>query len=59
MRALADVENTRRVGAERVEEAKKFAVQSFAKDMLEVADVLHMAVDNVCVLVNPERRRGR
>lgn len=50
MRALAEVENTRRVGAERVDEAKRFAVQSFAKDMLDVGDVLQLALDNVYVL---------
>ncbi len=41
------MENTRRIGNERAEDAKKFAVQNFAKDILEVADVLHMAIDAV------------
>lgn len=41
------MENVRRLGQERAEDAKKFAVQAFAKDIVEVADVLQMAVDAV------------
>lgn len=36
LRALAEVENTRRRSNKQVEEAKIFAVQNFSKDLLEV-----------------------
>jgi len=35
----------RRRGQKQVEDAKVFAIQSFCKDLLEVADILHIAVD--------------
>ncbi|KAI6241577.1 GrpE protein-like protein 2, mitochondrial [Aphelenchoides fujianensis] len=46
-RALAETENVRRRGQKQLEDAKSFAIQSFCKDLLEVADVLNLAVDSV------------
>ncbi|KAL4003425.1 GrpE family protein [Acanthocheilonema viteae] len=43
-RALAEVENVRRRGQKQTEEAKVFAIQGFCKDLLEVADILDLAV---------------
>lgn len=47
MRTLAEVENVRRRGQKQVEEAKVFAIQGFCKDLLEVADILDLAVGAV------------
>lgn len=46
-RALADSENFRIRKNKEIEDSKKFAIQSFAKDLLEVADILQMAVQSV------------
>jgi molecular chaperone GrpE len=46
-RALAETENVRRRGQKQVEDAKVFAVQSFCKDLLEVADTLDLAIGAV------------
>ncbi|GMS89832.1 hypothetical protein PENTCL1PPCAC_12007 [Pristionchus entomophagus] len=46
-RALAETENVRRRGMKQVEDTKVFAVQGFCKDLLEVADILDLAVDSV------------
>ena len=46
-RALAETENVRRRGQQQVEDAKVFAIQSFSKDLLEVADVLDLAIGAV------------
>ncbi|KAF8357516.1 hypothetical protein PRIPAC_92511 [Pristionchus pacificus] len=46
-RALAETENVRRRGTKQVEDTKVFAVQGFCKDLLEVADILDLAVDSV------------
>ncbi|VDK62949.1 unnamed protein product [Anisakis simplex] len=46
-RALADTENVRRRGQKQVEEAKLFAIQGFCKDLLEVADILDLAVGSM------------
>jgi len=45
--ALAEIENTRVRGRNDVEKARKYAIQSFAKQLLDVADNLHRAVDSV------------
>ena len=47
MRALAEVENTRRRAAKEREDASKYAVSGFAKDLLDVADNLRRALDSV------------
>uniref|UniRef100_A0A183FJD5 GrpE protein homolog n=1 Tax=Heligmosomoides polygyrus TaxID=6339 RepID=A0A183FJD5_HELPZ len=46
-RALAETENVRTRGIKQTEEAKAFAIQGFCKDLLEVADILNLAVDSV------------
>uniref|UniRef100_A0A914Z9M5 GrpE protein homolog n=1 Tax=Panagrolaimus superbus TaxID=310955 RepID=A0A914Z9M5_9BILA len=46
-RSLAETENVRRRGQKQVEDAKVFAVQSFCKDLLEVADTLDLAIGAV------------
>lgn len=46
-RSLAETENVRARGIKQIEEAKMFAIQGFCKDLLEVADVLDLAVDSV------------
>lgn len=40
MRAQADIQNTRRISADEVSKARKFAVESFAENMLPVVDSL-------------------
>jgi molecular chaperone GrpE len=46
VRAVAETENVRKRGRTEVENTKKFAVQQFAKSMIEVADTLEMAIAN-------------
>ncbi|VDM63143.1 unnamed protein product [Angiostrongylus costaricensis] len=46
-RSLAETENVRARGIKQVEEAKMFAIQGFCKDLLEVADILDLAVNSV------------
>ncbi|KAG7298343.1 hypothetical protein JYU34_017946 [Plutella xylostella] len=46
-RALADAENTRRRMTKQVEDAKSFAIQSFCKDLLDIADTLAAAAESV------------
>lgn len=46
-RSLAESENMRVRLTKRIDDAKVFGIQSFVKDLLEVADVLHKAVDGV------------
>ncbi|KAL0853158.1 hypothetical protein ABMA27_012918 [Loxostege sticticalis] len=46
-RALADGENVRRRMVKQVEDAKSFAIQSFCKDLLDVADTLSIAAESV------------
>ena len=43
VRAKAETENTRRISAKEVEKARKFALESFAKDLLQVKDSLDQA----------------
>lgn len=47
LRALADAENTRRRAERQVEDASKYAIATFARDMLGVADNLRRAIDAV------------
>jgi len=47
MRFMAEAENARRRAAEDVESAKKFALQSFAKDLLDIADNMSLALNSV------------
>ena len=43
VRARAEVENTRRISAKEVEKARKFALESFARELLTVKDSLDQA----------------
>jgi len=47
LRALADVENTRRRAVRETDEARKYAVTGFARELLEVADNLARALQSV------------
>ena len=47
LRAMADVENMRRRAARDTDEARKYAVTGFARELLEVADNLGRAVQSV------------
>ena len=47
MRALAEVENTRRRAQKDREEASKYGVTNFARDLLSVADNLRRALDSL------------
>src|SRR3979490_828191 len=38
MRALAETENTRRLGERRAEDAQQYAITNFARDLLQVVD---------------------
>jgi len=46
-RSLADGENTRIRMRKQVDDAKIYGIQSFCKDLLDVADVLNAAIDSV------------
>jgi molecular chaperone GrpE len=46
MRALAEAENTRVRMRKQVDDAKVFGIQNFCKDLLEVADILNLAIVN-------------
>lgn len=47
MRALAETENVRQRLSKQVQDAKVFGIQGFAKDLLEVADILENANNSV------------
>lgn len=47
LEALADAENTRRIANNDVEKAKKFALQSFAKNLLILPDTFQMALQHI------------
>ncbi|VDN06472.1 unnamed protein product [Thelazia callipaeda] len=47
IRAIAEIENVRRRGQKQTEETKVFAIQGFCKDLLEVADILDLAISAV------------
>lgn len=47
LRSLADQENTRRIAKSDVSSARQFAIKSFAKSLLDVADNLDRALDAV------------
>ena len=46
LRAMADAENTRTRMRKEVDNAKVFGIQGFCKDLLEVADILNLAIQN-------------
>src|SRR5258706_10610561 len=45
MRALAEIENTRRQGERRAEDAQQYAIAKFARELLQVVDNLRRAID--------------
>ncbi|WP_426437404.1 nucleotide exchange factor GrpE [Bradyrhizobium genosp. P] len=45
MRALAETENTRRQGDRRAEDAQRYAITNFAREMLDVVDNLRRAIE--------------
>ena len=45
MRALAETENTRRQGERRVQDAQRYAITNFARELLQVVDNLRRALD--------------
>jgi molecular chaperone GrpE len=45
VRALAETENTRRQGDRRAEDAQRYAIANFARELLEVVDNLHRAIE--------------
>jgi len=47
LRSLAEQENTRRIAKRDIEEARNFAIKSFAKSLLDVSDNLTRALDAV------------
>ncbi len=47
LRSLAEQENTRRIAKRDVEEARSFAIKTFAKSLLEVSDNLSRALEAV------------
>jgi molecular chaperone GrpE (heat shock protein) len=47
LRTLADMENLRTRTSQQIEETRQFALQSFAKDILDVADNLERALGSV------------
>ncbi|PIA13427.1 GrpE nucleotide exchange factor, partial [Coemansia reversa NRRL 1564] len=47
LRALADAENIRTRCKSEVESTKTFAIQNFAKDLLDTVDILELAVKHV------------
>ena len=47
LRALADAENARQIARRDVDNARKYGVQNFAKDILDVADNLERAMGTV------------
>jgi molecular chaperone GrpE len=47
LRALAELENVRRIAARDVDNAKEFSIQKFAKQLLDVQDNLHRAVEAI------------
>ncbi|MGY8956610.1 MAG: nucleotide exchange factor GrpE [Alphaproteobacteria bacterium] len=52
LRAMAETENIRKRGERQIEDAHKFAVTGFAREILSVADNLALAVDAI-----PDERR--
>lgn len=47
LRLAADIDNLRKRSAKQIDEAGKFAVNSFAKDLIEVLENLYLATQNI------------
>lgn len=56
MRALADAENTRRRSVKEREDAGKYAVSSFARDLLDFSDNFHRALDAIPTELHQDER---
>lgn len=54
LRAYADAENTKKRCAQEIEKNSKYAVSSFAKELLGVADNLHRAIESISDSHAPE-----
>lgn len=54
LRAFADAENTKRRCVQEIEKNQKYAISSFAKSLLSVADNLHRAIEAVNTEENKE-----
>lgn len=54
LRACAELENTKKRCAQEMEKSSKYAVSSFAKEMLTVADNLHRALEAAAKIENSE-----
>lgn len=54
LRAYADAENTKKRCAQEIEKNNKYAISSFAKELLSVADNLHRAIEAVTKDDSPE-----
>jgi len=52
--AVAETDTARRIGRDDAEKAKNYAITSFAKDMVEVADVLDRAVESFATMTPGE-----
>jgi len=55
----AETENVRRIGREDVEKARNFGIQSFSKDMLDVADTLERGVEAFEKLPHADLKENR
>lgn len=47
LRAMAETENVRKRMTNQIQEARLFGIQTFAKDLLEIADILDRAMQSV------------
>jgi molecular chaperone GrpE len=56
MRALAEIENTRRQGERREQDAQQYAITNFARELLQVVDNLRRAID--AGATDAEARKG-
>jgi molecular chaperone GrpE len=56
MRALAETENTRRQGERHAQDAQRYAITNFARELLQVVDNLHRAID--ASAADPETKDG-
>jgi molecular chaperone GrpE len=59
VRALAEAENTRVRMRKQVDDAKIFGIQGFCKDLLGIADTLHLAIKNTKVDVMDNEKDER
>ncbi len=54
LRSAAESDNLRKRTAKQIDDAGKFAVNSFAKDLIEVLENLYLATDNIPAQVSSE-----